>query len=73
MKSRLKLPRAELARFQFILESYEGIFYVSTEDARAAIVSVFVPPGLREEGKEVLTALREEIPYEDLNFQGAEG
>lgn len=51
MKSRLKLPRAELARFQFILESYEGIFYVSTEDARAAIVSVFVPPVYGKRGK----------------------
>lgn len=70
MKSRLKLPRKELARFQFLLESYDGIFSVSTEDAQAATVIVTIPPGLREEGTAILEALKADICYLTLNTEG---
>lgn len=68
VKSRLKLPRRLIALFQFILESYEGIFSVSTEDVQGATIAVSVPQGLWEEGRAILESLREEIPYEELSL-----
>ncbi|MCX7982059.1 MAG: DUF4911 domain-containing protein [Syntrophales bacterium] len=68
MKSRLKLPRRMMAYFQLILESYEGIFAVTTEDADAGIMIVTVPPGLCEDGDTILRELRKEIPYEDVSL-----
>jgi hypothetical protein len=66
VKSRIKLPRSDLALFQFILESYEGIFSISTEDAHLASLSITVPSGLWEDGRKILQELKKEISWEEI-------
>jgi hypothetical protein len=62
-----RLHRKDIAYFKFIIESYEGMAVVRTEDPRVAIVELMVAPGWEKDVEEVLKGLREEIPIEDLS------
>jgi hypothetical protein len=62
-----RLHRKDIAYFKFIIESYEGMAVVRTEDPHVAIVELMVAPGWEKDVEEVLKGLREEIPIEDLS------
>jgi hypothetical protein len=61
-----RLHRKDIAYFKFIIESYEGMAVVRTEDPREAIVELMVAPGWEKDVDEVLEGLRKEIPIEPL-------
>lgn len=61
-----KILRREAAFCQFILESYDGIFSVSTLDSRMACLEVRIPRGWSREATEILAALQREIVMEEL-------
>lgn len=54
------LPSRFIARFQFILEGYDGIATVSTLDPQGAVVMLCIPEGLEQEVDRVLGALAQE-------------
>ncbi len=63
-------PR-DIARFQFVIEGYDGIATVSTVDSRAAVVMLCIPDGLEGFVDDVLQALARErsIPFrEDVEW-----
>jgi hypothetical protein len=62
----IKIPTAEIAYLNFILESYEGVAIVRTIDPREGIVEVMVPPHYQKEIKEILKNLAEEFPIQEL-------
>ena len=54
------LPSRFIARFQFILEGYDGIATVTTLDPQTAVVMVCVPEGLEGQVDQVLEAMERE-------------
>jgi len=65
-----RLRREDIAYFKFIIESYEGMAVVRTQDPREAIVELMVAPGWEKDLEEVLEGLRAEIPIENMsNFK----
>jgi hypothetical protein len=61
-----RLHRKDIAYFKFIIESYEGMAVVRTEDPQEAIVELMVAPGWEKDVDEVIEGLRREIHIEDL-------
>ena len=62
----LRLRRKDIAYFKFIIESYEGMAVVRTQDPSEAVVELMVAPGWEEDVEEVLAGLQKEIPIEVL-------
>ena len=62
-----RLRRKDIAYFKFIIESYEGMAVVRTKDSGEAVVELMIAPGWEQDLKEVLEALRQEIPIEPLS------
>jgi hypothetical protein len=61
-----RLHRKDIAYFKFIIESYEGMAVVRTEDPQEAIVELMVAPGWEKDVEEVLQGLQKEISIEPL-------
>jgi hypothetical protein len=61
-----RLRREDIAYFKFIIESYEGMAVVRTQDPHEAIVELMVAPGWEKDVEEVLGGLREEIHIEPI-------
>ena len=61
-----RLHRKDIAYFKFIIESYEGMAVVRTQDPREAVVELMVAPGWEKDLEEVLEGLRKEITIETL-------
>jgi len=61
-----RLHREDIAYFKFIIESYEGMAVVRTQDPREAIVELMVAPGWEKDLEEILEGLRKEIPIEPI-------
>jgi len=61
-----RIRRKDIAYFKFIIESYEGMAVMRTQDPREAIVELMVAPGWEKDLEEVLEGLRKEIPIESL-------
>jgi hypothetical protein len=71
-----RLHRQDIAYFKFIIESYEGMAVVRTQDPDEAIVELMVAPGWEKDVDEVLKGLGKEIPIENLSnfkFQNPNG
>ena len=65
-----RLHRKDIAYFKFIIESYEGMAVVRTQDPDEAIVELMVAPGWEKDVDEVIKGLRKEIPIENMsNFK----
>lgn len=64
IEKRLRLPRQNLALLQFILEGYDRIFAVTTLDAHAAVVQIFMPQSRCREGETIINALKDEMDME---------
>jgi hypothetical protein len=61
-----RLRREDIAYFKFIMESYEGMAVVRTQDPHEAIVELMVAPGWEKDLEEILGGLRREITFEPL-------
>jgi len=64
----VRLRRQDIAYFKFIIESYEGMAVVRTQDPREAIVELMVPPGWEKDVDEVLACLGREIEIEEVSL-----
>ena len=62
----LRLRREDIAYFNFIIESYEGMAVVRTKDPYEAVVELMVAPGWEKDVDEVLEGLQKEIPIERI-------
>ncbi len=63
----LRLPRRDIAYFKFVLESYEGMAVVRTEDKRAGIVMLLVAPDFVEEVEGLIEELGREVALEVID------
>ena len=61
-----RLRRKDIAYFKFIIESYEGMAVVRTQDPHEAIVELMVAPGWEEDVDEVLEGLDKEMTIEPI-------
>lgn len=55
----------DLVYLKFILEAYEGLATLSTEDGKRGIVRISVPCRLGNELEMLMQALRGEIPFRE--------
>jgi hypothetical protein len=62
-----RLRRKDIAYFKFIIESYEGMAVVRTQDPHEAIVELMVAPGWEKDLEEVLGGLGKEMTIESLS------
>jgi hypothetical protein len=62
-----RLRRKDIAYFKFIIESYEGVAVVRTQNPHEAVVELMVAPGWERDIDEILEGLRKEIPIEPLD------
>jgi hypothetical protein len=60
LKSYYSLPRQQIGYLRFILESYDGLAFVTTLDNRQALVEIAYPASRREDAQALLVALVEE-------------
>jgi len=56
-----RLAARDIARFQFVIEGYEGTATVSTVDNKAAVVTLCIPEGLEGDVDCILEALRRDM------------
>lgn len=61
-----RVPREEIAYLKCIIESYEGMAVLRTEDPHEALVELMIAPGWEKVLEELLEGLREEIPIESV-------
>lgn len=66
-KRYIRLPACHIARFQFLVEGYDGIATVSTVDSKAAVLLLCIPDGLEGYVDRVLDAIAQEslIPFRE--------
>jgi len=57
LKRYYRLQKTEIAWLRFILESYDGLAFVSTLDNREALVEVAYPPSRRADAEALLDDL----------------
>ena len=62
-----RLRRKDIAYFKFIIESYEGMAVVRTQDRFEAVVELMIAPGWEKDVDEVLEGLQKEIPIEPID------
>ena len=61
-----RLRREDIAYFKFIIESYEEMAVVRTQDPHEAIVELMVAPGWEKDLEEILEGLRKEMRIEPI-------
>ena len=66
------LPKAEIAYLRFTLESYDGLAFVRTLDAKAALVEIAYPPSRRDDVEALLKALEKETGMTETATPAAE-
>lgn len=60
-KQYYRVDRREIAFIKFIIEAYEGLAVVSTEDAEKGIMKFSIAPGCEEEFGELISELKKDI------------
>ncbi len=60
LKSYYCLPRRQIGYLRFILESYDGLAFVTTLDNRQALVEISYPASRRKDAQALLAPLAEE-------------
>ncbi|WP_243370606.1 DUF4911 domain-containing protein [Geotalea sp. SG265] len=58
-----QMDSKDLVYLKFILEAYEGLATLSTEDGKKGVIRIAVPCGLENELEKLLHALRAEISF----------
>jgi hypothetical protein len=67
IKSYYRVERRQISYLKFILEAYDGIGVLSTVDAEAGIVVLYIAPDCRREVGMIIDDLKKEILIEDMS------
>jgi hypothetical protein len=62
-----RLRREDIGYFKFIIESYEGMAAVRTQNPYEAIVELMVAPGWEKDLEQILEGLRKEMTIESIS------
>lgn len=68
-----RVDRREIAFIKFIIEAYEGLAVISTEDAQKGIMKFAVAPGCESEFCELITSLKKDVLITDMPANGSTG
>ena len=68
LKQRYRVDRREIAFLKFILEAYDGIVMLKTEDPVLGIVTMHIAPGCEEQFNEILQDLKKDIMIEEVKL-----
>ena len=60
------MDRREIAFLKFILEAYDGIVTLTTEDADRGVVTFYIAPGCEKQFTEILQDLKTDIMIEPV-------
>ncbi|PLY02928.1 MAG: hypothetical protein C0623_03010 [Desulfuromonas sp.] len=66
------IPKSAIAYLRFSLESYDGIAFVRTLDARQALVEIAYPPTRSEDAEALLASLEKETGMTETDTPAAE-
>lgn len=66
LKQNYRVDRREIAFLKFILEAYDGIATLRTEDAIRGIITFHIAPGCEKQFAEILKDLKKDIMIEPL-------
>ncbi|MDK2847142.1 MAG: hypothetical protein PWP34_495 [Desulfuromonadales bacterium] len=61
------LSRKDIGYLRFILESYDGLLFMRTIDAKAGLVEVGYHPSRRDDALRLLQSLAEEVGLEQTD------
>jgi hypothetical protein len=64
VKKQYRVDRREIAFLKFILEAYDGIAMIKTEDAIRGIITFQIAPGCEKQLAEILQDLKKDIMIE---------
>jgi hypothetical protein len=68
LKQQYRVDRREIAFLKFILEAYDGIAMLKTEDPVRGIVTMHIAPGCRKQFTEILQDLKKDIMIEEVKL-----
>ena len=68
LKQQYRVDRREIAFLKFILEAYDGIAMLKTEDPVRGIVTMHIAPGCRKQLTEILQDLKKDIMIEEVKL-----
>ncbi|BCR06342.1 hypothetical protein DESUT3_34110 [Desulfuromonas versatilis] len=60
-KRHYRIDRSQIAYLRFILESYDGLAFMSTLDNREALIEISYPPSRQADAEALLSALAAEV------------
>ena len=60
------MDRKEIAFLKFILEAYDGIATLKTEDALQGLITFHIAPGCEKQFREILQDLKKDIMIEPV-------
>ena len=61
-----RVDRREIAFLKFILEAYDGIGIIKTQDPARGVISIHIAPGCQKQVTEILQYLKKDILIEPL-------
>ena len=61
-----RIDRREIAFLKFILEAYDGIGIIKTQDPDRGVISILIAPGCQKQVTEILQYLKRDILIEPL-------
>ena len=61
-----RIDRREIAFLKFILEAYDGIGIIKTQDPDRGVISILIAPGCQKQVTEILQYLKKDILIEPL-------
>ena len=64
LKQHYRVDRREIGFLKFILEAYDGIAMLKTQDAIRGIITFHIAPGCQKQFTEILKDLSEDIQIE---------
>ena len=65
-----RIQRRDVSYIKFILEGYEGLALVTTVDRYDSIIKVLIAPDFVDEAAGIITALKDEIDFEEIAGEG---
>ena len=63
---RFRVDRREIAYLKFILEGYDGLAVLTTLDARAGLIALYISSGCESEADEIMKDLSKQIMIEPI-------
>ena len=68
LKKNYRVDRREIAFLKFILEAYDGIATLKTEDAIRGIITFHIAPGCEKQFAGILSDLKKDIMIEPVHM-----